>query len=66
MYDEKGHQAVLQAIRDYTEKNTKTPELAMRALQRSGIYDGNGELMPEYCQTELGQFSPPPSSPMPR
>ncbi len=40
--------AIKQLIKDYTAKNTTTPELARAALIREGIYTKDGELMPQF------------------
>jgi len=40
--------AIKQLIKDYTRKNTKTPEAARAALIKEGIYTRDGKLMPEF------------------
>jgi hypothetical protein len=39
---------ILKAIREYTEENMATPELARATLIREGFYTEDGKLRPEY------------------
>ena len=39
---------IAEGMKEWTAKNTATPELATASLQRSGILTEDGELAPEY------------------
>lgn len=39
---------IAKALLAYTKKVTKTPDLAKQALTRTGIYNEDGSLAPEY------------------
>lgn len=54
--------AIKQLIKDYTAKNTKTPEAARAALIREGIYTADGKLMPEFGGPR-GKKTKPPEPP---
>jgi len=45
--------AIKQLIKDYTRKNTKTPEAARKALIQEGIYTKDGQLMPQFGGPKL-------------
>lgn len=44
MDEAKRHKAILAAIKAYTKKHARTPEMARAALIREGIYDKRGKL----------------------
>ncbi len=48
MTQEQRNSAIKKLIRDYTAKNTKSPQAARAALIKEGIYTQEGKLMPEF------------------
>jgi hypothetical protein len=48
MTEAQKYKKITEAIRQYGIENSRTPELARAALIRTGIYDTNGKIKPQF------------------
>ncbi len=51
MTEAQHYKAVMKAIKAYGEEHCKTPEKARAALIKSGIYDKNGKIKPQFDES---------------